>query len=327
MIRVPVVARISKGVLMPSIGAVSTKLVAQHNVLSLHLPQLDASGIALRGRVFRKPTVLTYHSDLVLPPSSINRVAKWVVDRSNEMACLFSDVLCSYTQDFARHSPFLSRHMDKVHCILPPVEMAKPSAEAIRLWAAQNGLESVYPVIGVAVRLSAEKGIEYLLQSLPAILNKYPGARVLHAGPVEQVIGEEDYHRRLQPLLDQFRDCYTFLGALDPEEMPLFFSNCDVHVLPSINSTETFGLVQIEAALCGTPTVASDLPGVRVPTQMTEMGLTVPPRNPDALAAALLAVLANPQQFRRPRDPIARAFSPDLTASRYEELFCELRAR
>ena len=48
VVRVPVVARISKGVLMPTIGLVSNGLVAAHDALSLHLPQLDASGIALR---------------------------------------------------------------------------------------------------------------------------------------------------------------------------------------------------------------------------------------------------------------------------------------
>jgi glycosyltransferase involved in cell wall biosynthesis len=178
----------------------------------------------------------------------------------------------------------------------------------------------------VAGRLAADKGIEFLLEALPAVLAVHPRLKVMHAGPVEDVIGEERYRQRLAPILQRFADCYTFLGTLEPDEMAHFFSNCDVHVLPSINSTETFGLVQIEAALCGTPTVASALPGVRVPTQMTGMGLTVPPRNADALAAGILKVLANPRQFQRPRDPIAAQFSPQVTAERYEDLFEELKA-
>jgi glycosyltransferase involved in cell wall biosynthesis len=94
-----------------------------------------------------------------------------------------------------------------------------------------------------------------------------------------------------------------------------------VHVLPSINSTETFGLVQVEAALCGTPTVASALPGVRMPTRMTGMGLTVPPRDVRALADAICEILAHREQYLRPRAPIAEQFSPMATAERYEELF------
>jgi glycosyltransferase involved in cell wall biosynthesis len=173
----------------------------------------------------------------------------------------------------------------------------------------------------MAARLAAEKGVEYLLEALSAILERYPDVRVIHAGPRERVIGEAAYFRRLAPLLEQHRDRYAFVGTLTPEQMAVFFRSCDVHVLPSINSTETFGLVQVEAALCGTPTVASALPGVRMPTQMTGMGLTVPPRDARALADAICEILAHREQYLRPRAPIAEQFAPMATAERYEELF------
>ncbi len=324
VVRVPVVARVSKGVVMPTIGLVASKLVAGHDALSLHLPQLDASGIALRGRLLGKPTVLTYHSDLRLPSSPFNAVVNRVVDVSNHVAARLCHVLCAYTEDFARHSPLLSTYLSKVRYILPPVEMPAVESIAVSAWAGRHGLVAGTPVIGVAGRLAADKGIEFLLKALPTLLAAHPSLRVLHAGPVDKVIGEDRYRRMLSPILETFSDCYTFLGTLTSDEMAQFFSNCDVHVLPSINSTETFGLVQIESALCGTPTVASALPGVRVPTQMTGMGLTVPPCDADALAAGILKVLANPGQFRRDRGPIAARFSPDKTAMLYEGLFEEL---
>jgi hypothetical protein len=68
--------------------------------------------------------------------------------------------------------------------------------------------------------------------------------------------------------------------------MPAFFAACDVVVVPSLNSTETFGLVQVEAMLCGTPSIASDLPGVRRPPRMTGMGEVVPIGDSSALAEA-----------------------------------------
>src|SRR5687768_14591676 len=52
VVRVPVAARISKGVIMPTFGLIATRLARQHDVLSIHLPQFDAVGIALRGRLF-----------------------------------------------------------------------------------------------------------------------------------------------------------------------------------------------------------------------------------------------------------------------------------
>ena len=106
--------------------------------------------------------------------------------------------------------------------------------------------------------------------------------------------------------------------------MAAFFKSCDVTVLPSINSTETFGLVQIESMICGTPTVASGLPGVREPVRMTGMGKVVPPRDPVRLAQAILEILADRPRFVQPADKIAQMFSSDATAARYEALFEEI---
>ena len=233
----------------------------------------------------------------------------------------------AYTDDFAQHSRFLSHYYPgKVRVIPPPVEMPIPTPEAMQAFRAQQHLDGSGPVIGLAVRLASEKGVEYLLAALPKILERFPGARVLHAGPRE-AIGEEAYLERLTPLLDEHRERYAFLGPLNAEQMAVFFSNCDVHVLPSINSTETFGLVQVEAALCGTPTVASALPGVRMPTKMTGMGLTVPPGDSNALAEAICEVLGHREKYVRPRAPIAEQFSPANTARMYEELFGSLLKR
>src|SRR4051812_33382777 len=55
VIRVPVAMRVSKGVIMPTIGLQATRLVPAHDVVHLHLPQLDATGIGIRGRLWRKP--------------------------------------------------------------------------------------------------------------------------------------------------------------------------------------------------------------------------------------------------------------------------------
>jgi glycosyltransferase involved in cell wall biosynthesis len=324
--RVPVVARISKGVVMPTIGLEAWRLVPQHDVVSIHLPQLDATGFALRGRLLHKPVVVTYHSDLLLPPSLINLAAGSVVELNNHAVSRLADRLVAYTDDFARHSRLLSRYLDKVHVIPPPVEIPEPAPEAVRAFRAQHGLAERGPFIGIAARLAAEKGIEYLLEALPRLAEKYPGVKVLHAGPRE-AIGERAYLQKLNPLLEKNRDRYLWVGSLNAEQLAAFFACCDVHVVASVNSTETFGLVQVEAALCGTPSVASALPGVRMPTQMTGMGLTFPPRDSAALAQALLEVLDQRDRYVRPRAPIAEQFSPHTTARRYEELFTELLRR
>jgi glycosyltransferase involved in cell wall biosynthesis len=322
IVRVPVLARVSKGVIMPTFGWLATRLALEHDAMSLHLPQFDAPGLALRGRLLKQPVVLTYHSDLKLPPGLLNQVANRVVNVANQLAAALATRIVAYTQDFADSSPYLRRWHKKVTIIPPPIEVADVPEEEIHAFRRRWNLQR--PVIGMAARLAAEKGVEILLEALPRILAVYPTARVLFAGQHEHVLGEEEYARRLAPLLDQFRDHWTFLGILSPKEMAAFFPNLDVLVVPSLNSTETFGLVQVEAMLCGTPTVASNLPGVRQPPLMTGMGKVVPVGDAVALADAILEVIAHRAHYVRPRAEIMALFSTERTVTEYERLFHQL---
>src|SRR5512143_2922392 len=73
VVRAPVLLRVSKGVIMPAFGCLANRFALWADVFSLHLPQFDAAGIALRGRLLRKPTALTFHCDLQLPVGMFNR--------------------------------------------------------------------------------------------------------------------------------------------------------------------------------------------------------------------------------------------------------------
>ncbi|HIQ00894.1 MAG TPA: glycosyltransferase family 1 protein [Anaerolineales bacterium] len=321
VVRVPVAFRVSKGVIMPTFGFVATRLVREHDVVSLHLPQFDAAGVAARARLMGKPATLTYHCDLKLPPGPFNRFVNQVVHGMNHLAGLWADRVVAYTEDFATHSPYLSRFAHKVVIIPPPVELLHAAPEDVRAFARRHGLEGRGPVVGMAARLAAEKGVEVLLEALPHVLEVYPEAQVLFAGQHRDVLGEEGYARRLAPLFERYRDRWTFLGVLSPEEMATFYPNLDVIVVPSLNSTESFGLVQVEAMLCGTPSIASDLPGVRQPVLQTGMGEVVPVGDSRGLAEAILRVVTNRAQYLRPREEIAARFSAERTVAGYEALF------
>jgi glycosyltransferase involved in cell wall biosynthesis len=326
IIRSPVMLRFSKGVLMPAFAAQAIRLLRENDAVSVHLPQFEASLLAFLARfVVRRPTVLTYHCDLQLPPGLLNRVVDQAVFTSNYVAGLLADGIVAYTEDYAIHSRFLSKFPRKRHVIPPPVDIPQPEESAVRAFAARYHLEGK-PVVGFAARFATEKGVEYMLQAIPAILEGAPGTQVLFAGEYRSVLGEDAYMRRLQPLLDRFRDNWTFLGVLDPKEMASFYAACDVTVLPSINSTESFGLVQVESMLCGTPVCASDLPGVRVPVRTTGMGEIVPIRNSPALAEAILRVLQNPVAYKRSRAEVAAHFSTARTCHDYLDLFDALVA-
>ncbi len=323
VVRAPVAMRVSKGVIMPTFGPLATRLTRQQDVIHLHLPQFDAPGLALRGRLMRKPVVLTYHCDLQLPPGPFNRLVNGVVLVNNWIAGRLANVVVAYTQDYAIHSHFLAPLRGKVQVIPPPVTLAPARPGAVEAFAEKWGLDGAAgPVIGLAARLAAEKGVEVLLGALPRILAEFPNARVLFAQP--PALGEKEYERRLQPLFQEYADHWTSLGSVDQDEMAPFYRNCDVTVLPSLNSTESFGLVQIEGMMCGAPCVASNLPGVRQPVLMTGMGEIAPVGDAGGLAEAILKVLRNKPRYLRPPQVIAEAFSPAETARRYEGLFSRL---
>jgi glycosyltransferase involved in cell wall biosynthesis len=326
VVRAPVLFRISKGVIMPTIGLLATKLVRQADVICLHLPQFDAAGIAARGRLMGKPTTLTYHCDLKLPPGPFNWAVNQVVHVMNYIAGVVSDRVIAYTGDFARASPFLRRFAGKLAVIPPPVTLPVATDEEVRAFALQHNLRAGAPVIGMAARLASEKGVEVLLDALPQVLREHPQARVLFAGQHEDVLGEEAYAERLQPLFERYAEHWDFLGVLTPAEMASFLPNLDVIVVPSLNSTETFGLVQVEAMLCGTPSVASNLPGVRQPVAQTGMGEVVPIGDSHALAVAINRVIGNRSAYILPREAIAALWSNQATAAGYEALFEQLLA-
>ncbi len=324
--RVPVALRISKGVIMPSLGRLAWEETRKHDALLLHLPQFDAAGLAIRGWLFKKPTVIIYHSDLILSAGLFNRFVNFVINFMNDLAARFTHRISSYTEDFASHSPYLRRFASKVRVISPAVELPQSEPRAAAAFAAEHNPAGKRPVIAMATRFAAEKGVEVLLQALPDVLEKFPNALVWFAGQYKEVLGEEEYAQRLFPLIAEYerKGQWKFLGTLPMQDMPSFYQGLDLLVVPSTNSTETFGFVQIEAMMNGKPVVASALPGVRQPVRMSGMGLVSPIGDADALAANMIEVLSHPEKYRGDAAALRAEFSPQTCAARHEALFEEI---
>src|SRR5512140_2725102 len=323
VLRVPVAFRLSKGVIAPTLGWGATRLVPEHDVVQMHLPQFDAPGVAMRGRLFGRPSVLTYHCDLLLPPGLFNRLVNLVVKWQNNMAGILSNRVVTYTRDYADHSSYLSRYKYKLRTILPPVELPPASKSAVKAFAQRYQTAERRPVIGMAARFAAEKGVEVLLDALPIVLEKYPNAQVLFAGQYQNVMGEKAYADRLMPRIHEYEQSghWTFLDNLNPAQMAAFYPNLDVLVVPSLNSTEAFGLVQIEAMLNGVPCVASALPGVCMPVQMHHTGCVARIGDAVSLADGVIKVVSEPAEYRGDIAAIRKAYDPDSIAAEYEKLF------
>jgi len=323
IVRAPVLIKISKGVVMPTFGALAAELIQEHDIVQVHLPQFDSAIITLLARIYRKPVIITYHCDLLMPPGLIPSIANKAVLLMNNIAAIFSSKIVTYTQDYADHSRFLQKYRHKLEIISPPVKLPKVTPKEVKSYREKTNPKSKSPVIGMAVRFATEKGIEVVLDAMPKILKEFPNAQLQFSGPYKNIRGEEHYIERLLPRIYELEKSgnWKFLGPQSHHEMALFYPNIDVLILPSLNSTEAFGLVQIEAMVSGTPSVASSLPGVRQPVLRHKMGKIVPIGDSDSLADALIDIFHHPEKFQQDKEIIRKQYLPEKIAELYELLF------
>jgi len=323
VVRVPVLLRISKGVIMPTLGITASRMVKENDVVHLHLPQFDAAGFALRGRQHKKATVITYHCDLLMPKGIFNWVVNQVVHLMNRLAAFYTDRIVAYTHDYADHSPYLSSYKEKIEVINPPVVMPDISADAVARFKREHNPQDNHPVIGMAARFATEKGVEVLLNASEEILRDFPQAEFWFAGPYENIMGEQHYFERLRPKIEALQQSghWKFLGLLSPQVMAAFYPNLDILTIPSLNSTESFGLVQIEAMMNNVPVISSNLPGVRQPVLRHQMGRVIPIGDSKALAQAVRELVEEKKAYGERRTAIREMYAPDTIAQKYEDLF------
>lgn len=95
-------------------------------------------------------------------------------------------------------------------------------------------------------------------------------------------------------------DRILFPGRIADDVLPAYYQACDVFCMPSVEQSEAFGAVQVEAMASGRPVVCCDLGnGVTWVNRHGETGLVVPPRDPEALGQALRRLLDDPVLRRR----------------------------
>jgi len=324
IVRVKVGMKLSKGVLMPGLRDEAKKWITWADVVNVHMPQFEAFVFARLAKQLEKPLLVTYHCDLVMSGTWFSRLAGWGTNLLGRRALKQARVIVQNTLDYARHSTVLQPYLDKVLEVPTPVVSLEFSPGEKLAFRKKFGLAESDKVLGLAGRVASEKGYEYLAQALPLVWEKYPTARVVHAGSWKGVIGEEAYLAKVEAMIQPFGERWKSLGFLSDEDFTRFFGACDLLVFSSLNATESFGIVQIEAMSQGTPVVASDLPGVRQPVMQTGLGRIVPVRDAAALAEGILSVLDESNEARIIPESYLKKFEQEKVAERYQEIFASL---
>ncbi len=324
VVRVPAPVTVGKAPLMPRYADTAYRLAKEHDIVHLHLPQLEAALAAGAARKAGKPVLFTYHCDLQLPAGLINRGFDAGVYAANYSTGALADGIVAYTQDYADHSPLLQRFKEKITVIKPPVIQEPPTPEEVAEFKDRSMASVRVQFSALPLAWRPKKGSNTGSRRFPWLIERFPDLQVVFAGPYKNVVGEAEYRDKIEQMLIPYRDRWVFAGTLKGRDLAAFYGAIDVLLMTSINSTESFGLVQVEAMLCGTPVVATNLPGVRQPVTMTGMGEIAAIADSASLATAIEKVLTDPERYIRPRAEIEQIFRLDETIDDYESLYGDL---
>jgi len=201
----------------------------------------------------------------------------------------------------------------------PYRQKAKRTSKAKAADADAQGKRSF--LIGTVARLSPEKGIDTLLDAAKIVVTSYPSARFVIAGtgPLERELAQKVRDLRLE-------NCVRMVGFVD--NVPGLFSGLDLYVLPS--DTEGIPLALLEAMAAGLPVVATRVGGVPEVVVDGVTGFLVPPRQPKALAQAIVRLLVDPDLAKSMgasgRERAESMFDARVTAERTVQVYRDVLA-
>lgn len=281
----------------PSMTLTLRKIAKDYDIIHVHHPDPMAA-LALRLSGYKGKVVLHWHSDILKQKTLLKffmPLQRWLLRRA--------DLVIGTTPVYLSESPHLEGIGSKTAVLPIGIEpIAINHASASRLRAEYPGRKIVFSL----GRLVPYKGYEYLIRAAAKLPDDYV-VLIGGSGPLRDhldgLIGELGLRSRV-----------SLIENISNEERAAYYGACDVFCLPSVQKTEAFGIVQIEAMSVGCPVVTTDIPGSGVPWVNAHgvSGINVPIEDPDALARAIVSIAG---------DPDTRARYSLGALNRYRDLF------
>ncbi|MBU4305255.1 MAG: glycosyltransferase family 4 protein [Candidatus Omnitrophica bacterium] len=173
--------------------------------------------------------------------------------------------------------------------------------------------------VGIIARLSTVKGHKYLIEAMSQALKEFSDARLF-------IFGQGKIKYELIGLAEKLniQDKVYFLPSVaNPAEV---LQEIDIFVMPSLQ--EGLGLSILEANACGIPVIASNVGGIPTIVKHDVTGLLVPPKEPSALAAAIMKVMENKELAmrlgKRAREEVEQRFSIPVMTEKVESVYKEV---
>jgi len=257
------------------------------DVVILSLPSVEGLELALLAKLLGKKIVGIYLYDWHMP--------RFWIARALRIQMRLCDSIIVSSSDYALHSLVLKEFEKKTHSVFPDVrDRPIRRSKVMPLMADKTG--EIW--LGYSGRVTHGKGLMKLARALVRYRNRNPEVkfRLVLVGPYgESLEGDQNTYIELLNFLELNQIPHRFYGNQESSDLPSFYTLMDLLVVPSTSRSEAFGLVQVEALMSGTPVIASDLPGVRVPVKMTGFGTLIDPgegdRQDQELANAISLVL------------------------------------
>lgn len=270
----------------------------------------------LAGRALRCPLVLLGHGGEF--GAAGGQAMKWLVQRvvlRRAARCLANS---AYTAKLFRRAHVRPERIGVIGGGVRPEQFTPDSTAAATFRAELDVGER--PLLLTVARLVERKGHETVLRALPAVRAAIPD--VAYA-----IVGNGPMRGRLEALTDELglRAAVRFTGRLPAERLPACYAAADLFVMPGHavpgELAEGFGLAFLEAAAAGVPGVGSDFGGIPDAIAEGETGLLAPPRDPEALAEAVVRLLSDADRRARmgaaARERVEREFTWRHVAERF----------
>ena len=289
--------KVAATMIAPSMITTLRARCARYDVIHVHHPDPMAA-LALMLSGYGGKVVCHWHSDILkqrLLLKLFMPLQSWLLRRA--------DLIVGTSPAYIEGSPFLRQHAAKTVCLPIGVPAMRPNPDIVRAIRSRYAGRKIVFSLG---RLVAYKGFTNLVQAAMHLGNDY----------VVLIGGTGALHDALQAEIEAcgLTGRVVLLGRIPDGELASYYAAADLFCLSSVQKTEAFGIVQIEAMSCGTPVVATLIPesGVAWVNAHGVSGLNVEPGNPGALAEAIRAIAG---------DPVTRAVYSQGARRRWEELF------
>lgn len=300
-----------------SFGLLHKPFKFQFDVIHAHLSvKIDGLAALLHANRKKIPLVATHHADTNVYSGFIHKsgLVSLYSKYLTNLILSHADVIISPSEYYINESRFLGKYRDKIVAIPYGVNIEEfdisYSKEKCR---AKLGFPIDENIILFVGNLIAYKGPEVLVKAMPRIVKEVPNTKLIFVGSGEM----KEELKRLSKNLG-VNKYVKFAGFVEGNLKSMHYRAADVFCLPSTLSTESFGIVNLEAMACGIPIVASKIGGIPAVVKDGENGLLVPPKDSRVLADAIIYLLEN-ENRREKMGKDGRKKAEDYSWSRIAE--------